>query len=71
MVASPSRCGSGSRFLVSAMAHVPVDDFACFAPIWVAGDFLGISGLSGAVQSGEQAAMNCSSYKESKCQEWN
>jgi hypothetical protein len=34
------------------------------APIWVAGDFRGISGLSGAVRSGEQAARDCSNYKK-------
>ncbi len=40
------------------------DFLACAAPIWVAGDFLGISGLSGAVQSGEQAARDCSNYNK-------
>ncbi len=39
------------------------DDLARMAPIWVAGDFRGISGLSGAVQSAEQAARDCSNYK--------
>ena len=41
-----------------------LDELARVAPIWVAGDFLGISGLSGAVQSAEQAARDCSSYRK-------
>jgi hypothetical protein len=40
------------------------DDLARMAPVWVAGDFRGISGLSGAVQSAEQAARDCSNYKK-------
>jgi protoporphyrinogen oxidase len=32
------------------------------APIWVAGDFFGISGLDGAVTSAEKAARNCLQY---------
>jgi hypothetical protein len=40
------------------------DDLARMAPIWAAGDFRGISGLSGAVQSAEQAARDCSNYKK-------
>jgi protoporphyrinogen/coproporphyrinogen III oxidase len=40
------------------------DDLARLAPVWVAGDFRGISGLSGAVQSAEQAARDCSNYKK-------
>jgi protoporphyrinogen/coproporphyrinogen III oxidase len=42
-------------------------DLASKAPIWVAGDFRGISGLSGAVQSAEQAAMACLNHTKWKC----
>lgn len=38
------------------------------APIWAAGDFRGISGLSGAVQSAEHAAMAC--FKYAKWNRW-
>lgn len=40
------------------------DDLGQSAPIWAAGDFRGISGLSGAVQSAEHAARDCSNYKK-------
>jgi protoporphyrinogen/coproporphyrinogen III oxidase len=43
------------------------DDLAQSAPIWTAGDFRGISGLSGAVQSAEQAVRDCSNYKKWNC----
>jgi hypothetical protein len=36
-------------------------------PIWVAGDFRGISGLSGAVQSAAHAATACLNYTKWKC----
>jgi protoporphyrinogen/coproporphyrinogen III oxidase len=42
-------------------------DLAGRAPIWIAGDFRGISGLSGAVQSAEQAATACLNYTKWKC----
>jgi protoporphyrinogen/coproporphyrinogen III oxidase len=42
-------------------------DLAGKSPIWVAGDFRGISGLSGAVQSAEKAATACSNHTKWKC----
>jgi hypothetical protein len=42
-------------------------DLSRKVPIWVAGDFRGISGLSGAVQSAEHAAMACLKYTKWKC----
>jgi protoporphyrinogen/coproporphyrinogen III oxidase len=43
------------------------DDLAHMAPIWAAGDFRGISGLSGAVQSAEHAATACLNHTKWKC----
>jgi protoporphyrinogen/coproporphyrinogen III oxidase len=43
------------------------DDLARMVPIWAAGDFRGISGLSGAVQSAENAARACLNFTKWKC----
>jgi protoporphyrinogen/coproporphyrinogen III oxidase len=43
------------------------DDLAHMVPIWAAGDFRGISGLSGAVQSAENAARACLNHTKWKC----
>jgi protoporphyrinogen oxidase len=42
-------------------------DLSGKVPIWVAGDFRGISGLSGAVQSAEHGAAACLNYTKWKC----
>jgi protoporphyrinogen/coproporphyrinogen III oxidase len=55
--------GVGKRLVVLEKGF---DELARMAPIWVAGDFRGISGLSGAVQSAEQAAAACLNYTKWK-----